>query len=55
MICEDELHMQECAIHDELRCEYGIATVQLVSIHADAVNCVMNNSENVPTPDFGFY
>ena len=48
MIREDELHMLACAIYDELRGESGIASVQHVSIHDDAANCVMNNSEKVP-------
>ena len=29
MICEDELHMLECGMYDELGGEYGIASVQL--------------------------
>ena len=49
VVCEDELHMLECAIYDELHGEYGIASVQLTSIHDDVVKCVMNNYENVPS------
>ena len=49
MIHEDELHMLECAIYDELRGEYGITSIQNASVHDDAVKCVMNNSENVPS------
>ena len=49
MIREDELHMLECAIYDEIRGEYGIASIQHASVHDDTVKCVMNNSENVPS------
>ena len=48
MIREDELHMLECAIYDEPRGEYGIASIH-ASEHDDAVKCVMNKSENVPS------
>ena len=44
-----ELQMLECAIYDGLQGEYGIASVQHASIHDDAVKCVRNNSENVPS------
>ena len=49
VVCEDELHMLECEIYDELRGEYGIASVQITSIHDDVMKCVMNNCENVPS------